>query len=383
MRFRADKTWDGTRATPLRVHRTRERTSPLVQGPVVSATSSPVEGWVRSFAKSVPFIPRTHSGCDPCSGAGATWYGDTWEYTRPVAASNTAGYWAQVGNCGGPGQSGCGSTAPSPRSGAAMYLWAVTSTSENVLLFGGQTGSSTYNGETWEFVDITSTWTQLSPTNSHSARAGAMMASTATGGSGSLVLFGGYSTSGYDSDTWTWAAGGNWGQAAPTTSPSARAWGGFTYDGFDSYNVLFGGVGSSGQDGDTWEWTGSNWISLSPSTSPSARSAFGMDEANLAFTSNQYVMLIGGYDRSKDLPDLWQFYNGDWTEACASCIPAREYFGASSDSAGGGTAGMFIGGDLTGTQFMDAWFVSLGYAGGGGGITSYQGYGPAMPDTGY
>jgi len=95
-----------------------------------------------------------------------------------------------------------------------------------------------------------------------------------------LILFGGLYTNNsgefVTSDkTWEWT-GSTWTQLSPATSPSARSGAAIAYDAATSQLILFGGLytNNSGEfvtSDKTWEWTGSTWTQLSPATSPSPR----------------------------------------------------------------------------------------------------------------
>ena len=64
----------------------------------------------------------------------------------------------------------------------------------------------------------------------------------------------------------------NWMQVSPATSPVARYQGSMTYDAATGTVILFGGYSSTGSYlGDTWSWNGTTWTQLSPATSPPAR----------------------------------------------------------------------------------------------------------------
>jgi hypothetical protein len=90
---------------------------------------------------------------------------------------------------------------------------------------------------------------------------------------GVVVLFGGENTthSLFESDTWEFY-GGTWynvsfGMAA---FPSGRAGSPMTYDGWDGYLLLFGGYSGSTYNADTWSFVGGSWALEHPATSPGA-----------------------------------------------------------------------------------------------------------------
>ncbi len=138
-------------------------------------------------------------------------------------------------------------TSPSARQ---YVMMAYDATNQNVVLFGGDTGVRVNETWTWDGV----TWTQKAPATSPSARGrGTMIYDTAMG---TVVLFGG-STVGFGAtdvnDTWTWD-GTTWAQLSPVTSPSARWAHSFVWDPATGYGLMFGGSASGSAVGDTWTW---------------------------------------------------------------------------------------------------------------------------------
>jgi len=76
-----------------------------------------------------------------------------------------------------------------------------------------------------------------------------------------------------------------------------------TYDPNLGAIVLFGGVtGPGGQSNDTWLWNGSNWKETRPATVPNARWNAGMDYDPVA----NGLLLFGGFN-STTLGDTWVF----------------------------------------------------------------------------
>jgi hypothetical protein len=75
---------------------------------------------------------------------------------------------------------------------------------------------------------------------------------------GSLVIFGGSSSTGILGDTWAWD-GKQWKQLA-TEGPAPRMMGYLAYDKKRNTVVLFGGrLGWPNDANDTWEWDGAKW----------------------------------------------------------------------------------------------------------------------------
>jgi hypothetical protein len=219
-------------------------------------------------------------------GRGSTgMLGDTWTWTGTT--------WSQLSPA----------ISPSARNG---YMMAYDPATRQLVLFGGVEGSQLSDSDTWVWTGTT--WTQMHPATSPSGRACGMMAYDLA--TKQLLLFGGDSANPVnrqlDNDTWVWT-GTTWTQLSPATSPSARFGGVMAYDPATSQLILFGGGGSlAGAQplNDTWAWTGTTWSQLSPTTSPSARSdaKFAYDAATgqlLLFTGKNGLTLLG---------DTWIFH---------------------------------------------------------------------------
>jgi hypothetical protein len=81
-----------------------------------------------------------------------------------------------------------------------------------------------------------------------------------------VVVFGGWTGSGFLNDTWEFD-GANWLQQTPALSPSPREKCGLAFDDRRVRSVLFGGGGTA----ETWEWDGSAWLQQFPATTPPTR----------------------------------------------------------------------------------------------------------------
>ncbi len=211
------------------------------------------------------------------------------------------------------------SSGPPSRQYASM-IWDARDS--EMLLFGGcsNAGCSSYLGDTWVFAN--GAWTQLSFSsgNAPSARAGAMIAFDTR--DNYVVLFGGYGSSGYLNDTWTFA-GNQWTQLSfggvkcggpgqpgcpNELVPPARAFAQMTFDAQDNYVFLFSGEGTSGYaDGgipdtspfaDYWSFSGGQWNFLS------FISAFNAEHHGVVPTytgsatydaADKAVLIYGGY----------------------------------------------------------------------------------------
>ena len=211
---------------------------------------------------------------------------DTWEYDGAMAR------WVQVAPIG---------MRPSPRLQHAM---AYDAASRRVVLFGGDDGTSTGSGETWEYDGARATWTLVTPVGSTpSPRNGHAMAYDAA--RRKIVLFGGTSNM-LRGDTWEYdSATRTWAQITPsTTSPSPRRYHAMTYDAARGAIVLFGGSDGS-NDAETWEYAGATaaWTQITPAgtaPSPRAHHAMAYDAAG------GKVVLFGGGDGSA-AAETWEY----------------------------------------------------------------------------
>ncbi len=107
------------------------------------------------------------------------------------------------------------------------------------------------------------------------------------------MLFGG-TASGVEplSDTWTWD-GTTWTKQAPAAHPPGLTSAAMAYDAATGTAVLFGGLSDSGYRGDTWTWDGTTWTKKrSPEARPHARS----DAAMAYDAASGTVVLFGGED---------------------------------------------------------------------------------------
>ena len=203
-------------------------------------------------------------------------------------------------------------TKPSARRFHAM---AYDSNEKKVVLFGG-VGKYSYSDETWTYDTSTDIWTKQNPTTKPSAREAHAIAYDST--NNKVVLFGGYDSSGYNDETWTYD-GINWEKQNPTTKPSARLRHAMAYDSTNNKVVLFGESGPSGRNDETWTYDGSDWTNENPTTKPSARYGHAM-----AYDStNKEVVLFGGLDSSLNWNDeTWTYDGSDWTKENPTTKPS-------------------------------------------------------------
>jgi len=210
---------------------------------------------------------------------------------------------------------------PPTRLGAMAYDPAT----QQLILFGGEQseadGNYVYSNSTWSWNG--STWTELSPSASPSAREGAAMAYDAS--TKELLLFGGYNPDDNElNDTWEWT-GKDWTALSPAESPSPRVGAAMAYDTETSQLLLFGGFGESGlYDNDTWVWAGTSWDPLSPASAPDAR----YDVAMAYDTHSRQLILFGGYDGGGSLgalDDTWSWSGSDWEPLSPAAWPPARY----------------------------------------------------------
>lgn len=145
-----------------------------------------------------------------------------------------------------------------------------------------------------------------------------------------VVLFGGMSTSGFQSDTWGWDGGiGDetgtsigW-HLVPAAGPSARSEHGMAYDTQRRRIVLFGGIGSSGPLGETWELDVSipSWVQVATTQSPSPR--YG--HALVYDISRQVLVLHGGRNNTTIFGDTWEYDGTNWVQANPSAAPSARW----------------------------------------------------------
>jgi len=230
--------------------------------------------------------------------------GDTWAYRN--------GSWSQV----------LTSPEPSPREWPAM---AYDPVDNYVVLFGGY-DNGTYLNDTWTFQS--GSWTELTPSVSPAARAGASFAYDAR--DGYMLLFGGRNATHYFNDTWEFL-GGTWTRLPTKGSVPPLAWSGMVYDTATYSVVLFGGQNASGYSNQTWRYEAGTWKLLAFKTNPLGRS-----QAAMAYDPViREIVLFGGTDGSL-LSDTWTF-NGTWNLVSGPGPSARvgayvTFDGAASDN---------------------------------------------------
>ncbi len=247
------------------------------------------------------------------------------------------------------------SSSPSSREAASMVFDPCTG---QIILFGGWNNGNSLN-DTWAFDITTSTWTELSPAVSPSARYGASIAFDPS--SGQIILFGGENNGTFLDDTWAFNAqdhANTWTNLTPSTPPSAREGASMAFNPSSGQIILFGGDGSSGLLNDTWAFNtldnANTWTNLNPSHAPTARYGASMDFN----PSNGQMILFGGNDESGLVSDTWQFEaqnnSNTWTELTLSTAPTARYGAAMNFDPSNGQMILF-GGSGSGGDLNDTW----------------------------
>jgi hypothetical protein len=126
---------------------------------------------------------------------------------------------------------------------------------------------------------------------------------------GRAVLFGGYGSGGYLSDTWAYNLTTNtWQNKSPSSAPPARYGHQFGYDAYNNVFILFGGYGNSVYYDDTWKYdlNANQWTALNPGNKPAGRQMHSMAYSNYSTSFFMYGgATSGGYSA-----ELWEYnYN--------------------------------------------------------------------------
>jgi hypothetical protein len=210
-------------------------------------------GWASDGTSMFNFGGR---GVDTLGNALSTYMNDLAAYNP---ASNT---WTTLS-----AQSAVGS--PSDRFRAAF---AHDPVGNRLVLFGGASGPGISLSDCWEFDLNTNTWNQIpNPTPGTTGPTGrfdgTMQYDAATS---SLILFGGQqsnTTTSRTGDTWL-LSGSTWVQLAPANSPSARGLHAMTSRGapYNDIILVAGRDAANVRQADTWRWDGAaqDWQAVTP-----------------------------------------------------------------------------------------------------------------------
>jgi hypothetical protein len=212
------------------------------------------------------------------------------------------------------------SSHPPARYYAAM---AFDDAHNELVLFGG------YNADAGAFLSDTwtwngSNWSQESPAHVPPFRDAAAMAYDSK--SARLILYGGFTGTGYRQDMWAWT-GSDWTDITPVPVPPARGWTGWANDPSTGNLIMYGGW--NGTDlADTWSWDGSGWTQLTPSQSPGARDDFAMVSDPL----HDKIVLFGGWHGGEPQGDTWTWNGTNWQQASTTGLHARTDMQATYDA---------------------------------------------------
>jgi len=177
----------------------------------------------------------------------------------------------------------------------------MVATNDKLIVFGGTRlnfGSTTqeFFGDTWVYDGA---WTEVTPATSPSARYGHYMSYDSA--NDVVVLFGGYSATGFEGDTWIFNPNTNlWNPVTPTgTPPSARHGGNMVYHSARGESILYGGLDNTFfYKEDTWAYTydagGGAWVNLGISPGSASEPAFGVQQMMSYDSTNNVVVLFGG-----------------------------------------------------------------------------------------
>jgi hypothetical protein len=180
-------------------------------------------------------------------------------------------------------------------------------------------------------------WIELSPSNSPSARS--YLAMTYDPISGKIIAFGGFGSTGYLNDTWSFD-GTNWTQIATQSAPPARTSAQMTYDSVSQKVVLFGGYNGTNYLGDTWLWDGSTlqWTQATPQHHPPA-----VTGPMLFPDPNGRADAFGGFDGHFYQLTMWQWNGSDWTQLFPPTVPFARASAAVGTNTSTGQVVMFGG----------------------------------------
>jgi PKD repeat protein len=255
---------------------------------------------------------------------------------------------------------------PSVRYGESMVYDPMD---QEVVLFGGGSGSpNQFDNDTWVFRS--GVWTMLNASTTGAPPARAYASVTYDASRAEVLLFGGTNVS-YDGtaavgvvfrDTWTFSAD-RWTKLSTTTAPTQRYAASLGYDSATGGDVLFGGLYThyfpnvTTLRNDTWTFQGGQWSPSHLTAGPSARAAGGFAYDGV----DQGLILFGGTVRNnqyfdRDLNDTWLFASGNWTKLTGPEPPVVD--GQHPLVAGPGNDSLLLFGSPAWTFGAGSWSVS-------------------------
>ncbi|HZQ69157.1 MAG TPA: kelch repeat-containing protein [Terriglobales bacterium] len=232
--------------------------------------------------------------------------------------------------------------SPSARSGSAMTYDPI---SKKIVLFGGFSASG-YLNDTWTFDG--KTWTKQSTPTAPPSRTASTMAFDRV--ARQVVMFGGYNGHNYLGDTWTWdGATSTWSQASPTNSPEAVTSPMLFTDPLSGRVDVFGGFDGQFYQLTTYQWTGTDWKKLNPPATAFARST-----AIVALNQvTKKVVMFGGLGDVNTF-NTWTWDGTTWAQNTPATQPPNRYSSAGVfDPAL--NAVIIFGGGAGGVDLSDTW----------------------------
>jgi hypothetical protein len=185
--------------------------------------------------------------------------------------------------------------------GRIYHTLTFDSARDRGVLFGGLNGLQATN-DTWEWDPSAESWTQRTPANSPSARE--VMAFTYDASRGKTVVWGGFNSGTFLSDTWEWD-GTNWQQASSGGPFPGRCGAAMVYDHQRNKCILFGGQGQLTFANDLWEWNGASWTQVHPG-GPVGTAPLPRFFHNMVYDAvRDRVVVFGGTNGSISFNDTW------------------------------------------------------------------------------
>jgi hypothetical protein len=263
-------------------------------------------------------------------GVGASQYfGDTWAFDGVT--------WTQL----------TPALSPPARAAAGMTFDAAI---QKLVMFGGYTESAGYFGDTWIFDGTTGSWHAADPSVSPPAVTSPSVFTDPR--NGRADVYGGFDGTSYRSGTWQFK-GTTWLQLQPPISPTARAGAIAALDYATKSVVLSQGL-ADGNAGNTWTWDGANWMEQSPAQQPPL-----LYNAAAAFDPKfKVVVACGGGSRAVDQNGTWGWTGTNWLHGHpGNPPPPREFPGMANGLAIGHV--VIFGGVSNATFFGDTWELRL------------------------
>lgn len=169
----------------------------------------------------------------------------------------------------------------------------------------------------------------FSSTNPPTSRSGHILAFDVE--SQKIFLFGGYDGENFLDDTWFYDFKTKiWTQVSLELKPSARWTHAMVYDSSNEKMILFGGYNESGCLNDTWvfDLTDNSWKEMKPENTPSPRHTHTM----VYDPDNQKVILFGGNSWGAQQRDMWtyDYQSNQWDQIIPDLSPPSKSIHAMS-----------------------------------------------------